>query len=264
MAINPSVTLIFTAVSPAIWIGAHRDAHSDSKVRLVLLIVEIPQAALPPLTQSLTLSLACIFFYIYKNLQLTLDELVENKWLKNPQESPYYAHLDEIIHSSSKVDDLQNIINNLQFTKSGAPESLIVISNFSLIVLILFLLISSCDQSPSPAALSKSPRTNHFIVVATKRILSTKEPSSDVRSQFERSTEQHQPLSESRWVFISLENTEVCGVGVTCTRAGTLVHMECDYMKFREKQAEAQIHRISQSRSVVHAYRLLSSNSDSE
>jgi hypothetical protein len=74
---------------------------------------------------------ALLPMFLNGEVDLTWEEVThkDNAWHKNPEESPYWKKLDEIIASAQKVDRLRYLMNDVMRTDvDGNPEKLLIMT----------------------------------------------------------------------------------------------------------------------------------------
>ena len=76
---------------------------------------------------------------LYPSLEMIGSELLKERWLHNPESSPYYKHLDMLVNSSTKILEVRKIMQSLHTDYLGHPEKLLVMSAFLIATFILML-----------------------------------------------------------------------------------------------------------------------------
>jgi SNF2 family DNA or RNA helicase len=194
-------------------------------------------------------------------LRLTWDELFEDEegnrrdWLNDPK-CPYRVHLDDIIESSTKIKELEKIVNSLGKDWQGNDEKLIIMS-FSPIVAIIVHEVSCAmyfsktvdtDLSQWLERKGKNVALFHAKLTFKQR--------KQLEDGFEERRDEHGELVSPLQPQILVGTTGVLGTGLNLPRAFRMVITEPDYLNRVEKQAKARIRRASQKNPRTTAYLL--------
>jgi hypothetical protein len=80
---------------------------------------------------------------------LTWTHIKQNRWHQAAENSPIYADIDLLLKGSGKLQKLRELLQALDYNADNEPESLVVVSEFPIICLVV-LCVSTVSLSPSP------------------------------------------------------------------------------------------------------------------
>lgn len=175
---------------------------------------------------------------------LTWQGISKRGWVKAPQESWLTRDIDRMVASSGKLQQLRELIGRLGNDVDGAPEKLVVVSEFPVVCLAVLVLLRR---------MSIAGEWMHADLDAYAR--------ESLASNFQASRGDRESNFRCR---VLVGSTNVLGQGITLNRANRLVLMEPLLHSSVEDQVAKRIHRIGSRTDRSWFYRLVNSASSVE
>ncbi|KAJ4523713.1 hypothetical protein HRR83_000360 [Exophiala dermatitidis] len=166
--------------------------------------------------------------------------ICDNQWHTYPELSPIWKSLDRWVESSGKLQMLKEILSKLDTDPDGAPEPLVVCSEFNFVCLAVLCLVRKSGLSAEWMHTDTKMPERRELVAAF---------------QAEAGTTPFQVL---------IGTTTLMGAGLTLHRACRMVLMEPSLHATVEDQVGDRVHRIGSRSDRCWLYRLINPDSEKE
>ncbi|RJE27571.1 hypothetical protein PHISCL_00157 [Aspergillus sclerotialis] len=190
--------------------------------------------------------LAALYTRERREPQWRFEDLQNENWIAEPENSLIARHLDSVLEGSARWEELRRILNDPLRLVEGKRRKIVIMSYFPIVILTLFLAIRREFPNEHARAVFQG-NNNRQGVVDSFQSYDTGEHGGD-----------RQPSPG-----VLLGTLGILSQGYTLTRANAVVLIEVPYSNGLQKQAFGRVHRIGQ-RHEQYGIRLVDPTLDAE